>query len=448
MDVVHRTIRINGIDMHVAEAGEGPLVLLLHGFPELWYSFRHQLGALAHAGYRTVAPDQRGYGATDAPAAVHDYTLMHLAGDIVGLLHALGEDSAVVVGQDWGSPVATTLALFRPDLVRGLVMLRTPYFPRGDTDFLSELTAQLGPDNYQVFFQEPGMAEAALEADVRATVLGSLLGISGEAAEVHTTTEVDGTTAMPDHSDTVLPGWLSEEDVDYYTAEFSRTGYRGALNWYRNHRQNWEYMSAWHQAPIRVPAMFVGGDRDPVLNWPGTRGLVDTLGDRLVTCAPRSSSRAVVTGSLRNDRSRPTTSCWSSWSGSEGRHCSPPARRCDSDYGSESYEGVSRPGLCGGGSMPGTPPSVTCSVHSVPDQYRLSCRPEGSISQPAGIPVNLMSAGDRPTSSGTGPREVGSVKEAVEGAPPRWPRWRRCEESARIANRPKKSTRAMEEPWP
>lgn len=152
MEIIHRTIRTNGIDLHLAEAGEGPLVILLHGFPELWYSFRHQLGALAEAGYRAVAPDQRGYGATDAPSAVHDYTLMHLAGDIVGLFDALDEDSAVVVGQDWGSPVATTLALFRPDLVRGLVMLSTPYFPRGDTDFLSELTAQLGPDNYQVFF--------------------------------------------------------------------------------------------------------------------------------------------------------------------------------------------------------------------------------------------------------------------------------------------------------
>ena len=203
---------------------------------------------------------------------------MHLAGDIVGLLHALDEDCAVVVGQDWGSPVATTLALFRPDLVRGLVMLSTPYFPRGDTDFLSELTSKLGPDNYQVFFQEPGVAETAFEADVRATVVGALLGISGEAVEMHNTTEVDGTKAMPDHSDKVLPKWLSEADVDYYTAEFSRTGYRGALNWYRNHRQNWEYMSAWHQAPIKVPAMFVGGDRDPVLHWPGTLALVKQIG--------------------------------------------------------------------------------------------------------------------------------------------------------------------------
>ena len=281
MDITHRTIHTNGIEMHVAEAGEGPLVLLLHGFPELWYSFRHQLGALAAAGYRAVAPDLRGYGTTDAPSAVHEYTLLHLAGDIVGQLRALEEDSAVVVGQDWGSPLATTVALFRPDLVRGLAMLSTPYFPRGDTDFLSELTAKLGPDNYQVFFQEPGLAEAAFEANVRVTVLGALLGISGEAAEVHTTAEVDGTT-MPDHSDKVLPGWLSEADVDYYTVEFSRTGYRGALNWYRNHRQNWEYMAAWHQAPIKVPAMFVGGDRDPVLNWPGTRALVDTLGHRLI----------------------------------------------------------------------------------------------------------------------------------------------------------------------
>jgi pimeloyl-ACP methyl ester carboxylesterase len=161
-------------------------------------------------------------------------------------------------------------------------MLSTPYFVRGDTDFLSDLTTQLGPDNYQVFFQEPGVAEAAFEADVRATVLGALLGISGEAAEVHTTTEVDGTSTMPDHSGKELPGWLSQADVDFYVAEFSRTGYRGPLNWYRNHQENWEYMSAWHHAPIKVPALFVGGDRDPVLNWPGTRALVDSLGDHLI----------------------------------------------------------------------------------------------------------------------------------------------------------------------
>jgi pimeloyl-ACP methyl ester carboxylesterase len=268
--------------MHVAEAGSGPLVLLLHGFPELWYSFRHQIEPLATAGYHVVVPDQRGYGETDAPRDVDDYTLLHLAGDVVGLIDAMGESQCVLVGQDWGSPVATAVALFRPDLVRGIALLSTPYFPRGDVDFLTELTDKLGDGNYQTFFQEPGVAESVLDADVRATVLGSLLGISGDAVEVHTTADIDSSAGMPSYDETNLPEWLTTADVDYYTEQFTRTGYRGGLNWYRNHPANWELMAAWHQAPIHAPAMFVGGDRDPVLNWPGSRELVAGLGDRLL----------------------------------------------------------------------------------------------------------------------------------------------------------------------
>jgi pimeloyl-ACP methyl ester carboxylesterase len=275
--ITHRTVTTNGISMHVAEAGQGPLVLLLHGFPELWFSFRHQLEMLADAGYRAVAPDLRGYGQTDAPAAVDQYTLLHLAGDVVGLLAALDEQECVVVGHDWGSPLATALTLFRPDLVRGMVLLSTPYFPRGEVDFLTELTAKLGEGNYQVWFQEPGAAEAALEADVAATVKASILAIAGDAEDVHSTTDLDTTAGMPTYGEDGLPGWLAQEDLDYYIQEFSRTGYRGALNWYRNHVPNWELMAAWHQAPIMAPSLFVSGDRDPVLNWPGSDELLVTM---------------------------------------------------------------------------------------------------------------------------------------------------------------------------
>ena len=172
MTITHRSITTNGITMHVAEAGEGPLVLLLHGFPELWYSYRHQLEALAAAGFHAVAPDQRGYGTTDSPDEVGQFTMLHLVGDVVGLLAALGEEHCVVVGHDWGSPVAANLAVLRPDLVRGVVLLSVPYLPRGDTDVLTALTGLLGPTNYQVYFQEPGVAEAALEANVHDSMLG------------------------------------------------------------------------------------------------------------------------------------------------------------------------------------------------------------------------------------------------------------------------------------
>ena len=280
--IAHRMVHVNGIDVHIAEAGEGPLVLLLHGFPELWYSFRHQIVPLARAGYHVVAPDLRGYGGSDAPAEVEQYTLLHIGGDVVGLIEALGGAPCVLVGQDWGSPAATATALFRPDLVRGIVLLSTPYTPRGDVDFLTDLTQRLGPDNYQVFFQEPGVAEAVLEADVRSTVVGSLIGVSGDAPQVHTTTGIDPDAPLPVLTPGALPAWLAEADVDVYCAAFTRTGYRGALNWYRNHRANWELMAPWHLAPVTAPSMFVGGERDPVLNWPGFRQLVDELGDRFM----------------------------------------------------------------------------------------------------------------------------------------------------------------------
>src|SRR5579864_7183458 len=161
--VQHRTVETNGIRMHVVEAGTGPLVLLLHGFPESWYSWRHQLAALADAGFHAVAPDQRGYGQTERPEPIEAYSMFHLVGDVIGLLDALGEPRAVVVGHDWGAPVAWNTALFRPDRVRGVIGLSVPYRPRGTRPPLAIYRAALGDRFYQVYFQEPGMAEAGFE---------------------------------------------------------------------------------------------------------------------------------------------------------------------------------------------------------------------------------------------------------------------------------------------
>lgn len=277
--ITHRNVEANGINIHIAEAGEGPLVLLLHGFPELWYSYRHQLEALAAAGYHAVAPDMRGYGRTDAPADISQYAMPRLAGDVIGVVNALGGERFAVVGHDWGSPVAATLGLFRPDLVRGVALLSVPYLPRGDADVLTSLTALLGPDNYQVYFQEPGVAEKALEADVRASVLSTLIGASGDAPEVNLMDHVDPTTLWGDHSSDPLPAWLTEEDVDYYTSEFQRTGYAGALNWYRTSKLNWELMAAWHNAPLTPPSLYVAGSKDLVVNWPGFADVIPMLRD-------------------------------------------------------------------------------------------------------------------------------------------------------------------------
>src|SRR6266545_765143 len=170
IDVTHRTLEMNGFRMHVAEQGTGPLVILCHGFPESWYSWRHQLAALAEAGFHAVAPDMRGYGQTDRPEAIDQYTLLHLVGDMVGLVDALGGESAVIAGHDWGAPVAWHAALLRPDRFRAVVGLSVPFRPRGPVPPTSVMPRTTEAQFYQLYFQEPGVAEAEFERDPRATV--------------------------------------------------------------------------------------------------------------------------------------------------------------------------------------------------------------------------------------------------------------------------------------
>src|ERR1700730_9481702 len=179
--ISHRFIQTNGIKMHVAEQGSGPLVLLCHGFPESWYSWRHQLNALAAAGYHAVAPDQRGYGQTDRPDGADKYTILHLVGDLVGLLDALGEATAVVAGHDWGAPVAWNAALMRPDRFRAVAGMSVPYAPRGPVSILEIMRQFAGEKFYMVYFQQPGVAEAELERDVRSSLVKILYAASGDA---------------------------------------------------------------------------------------------------------------------------------------------------------------------------------------------------------------------------------------------------------------------------
>ena len=266
-----RHVDLDGLRMRVLEAGEGPLVVLLHGFPELGYSYRHQVTALAEAGYRAVAPDLRGYGGTDVPHDAIAYVQPRLAGDVIRLIQTLGAEQAVVVGHDWGSPLAANVALFRPDLVRGVALLSVPYTPRGERDLLSNLETLLGPHNYQSYFQTDA-AQRELEADPRRTMLASLLGISGDRqAGTGLDSAEQGWLAMMGELPDTLPDWLTEDDVEVYATEFARTGFLGALSWYRVSRANWELLAPWHHAPLRQPTLFVGGDRDPVLAWPAMR---------------------------------------------------------------------------------------------------------------------------------------------------------------------------------
>lgn len=263
-----RTIETNAVRMRIAEEGSGPLVLLLHGFPESWYSWRHQLSALAAAGFHAVAPDQRGYGGTDAPAAIDSYDIFHLVDDQVGLLDALGEKTAVVVGHDWGSPVAWHCALLHPERFRAVAALSVPYVGRSPAPPLAIFRMMAG-DNffYIVYFQEPGVAERELEADVRSTMLRFLYAASGDVTEPLDFRQKPKDAKFLDGLPTpkTLPAWLSEADLDYFTGELQRTGFRGGLNWYRNFDRNWELTPHLADAKISQPALFIAGERDGVL---------------------------------------------------------------------------------------------------------------------------------------------------------------------------------------
>jgi len=290
-EIRHRFVETNGIRMHIAEAGDGPLVVMCHGFPESWYSWRHQLVALADAGYHAVAPDMRGYGQTDAPEPIEQYTLLHLVGDVIGLLDALEAPTAVIVGHDWGAPVAWHAALFRPDRFRGVVALSVPFTSRNPVRPTTVMPQTEAAQFYQLYFQTPGVAETEFERDVRYTFRCFLYSGSGDVPRATSGEEALST----DNRDTVgmvprrggfltrmmnpnsLPSWLTEGDIDFYTKEFTRTGFRGGLNWYRNIDRNWELLAPFAGALVTVPALYVAGERDLVVRFPGMAQLIPNL---------------------------------------------------------------------------------------------------------------------------------------------------------------------------
>ncbi|WP_404326672.1 alpha/beta fold hydrolase [Aerophototrophica crusticola] len=250
-------VEANGIRIHYLELGEGPPVLLCHGWPELAYSWRRQMKPLAQAGYRVVAPDMRGFGLTDAPDDLYAYGMLHKVGDMVALVGALGADSAVVVGHDWGAPVAWHCALYRPDLFRGVAGLSVPYSPRGSQS-LPSLLGKMGLTRfYMMYFQEPGVAEADLERDPYQVQRRLLVGASGYGVKHGKSWPAIippgmGLLDASPEADT-LPDWLSEEDLDTYGKTYARTGYRGGLNWYRNMDRDWELNAPWAGAPSPSP---------------------------------------------------------------------------------------------------------------------------------------------------------------------------------------------------
>jgi pimeloyl-ACP methyl ester carboxylesterase len=271
--VGHETLHAGGIDVHLASAGpvDGPPVLLLHGFPELWFSWRHQLTALAAAGYRVLAPDLRGVGGTVAPADVDTYDLLHLTRDAIGVLDALHLERAVLVGHDWGAPPAWWAAAIHPKRVHAVAGLSVPFLPRAPAPPVPLLREHLGEDFYLVHFQEPGVAEEMLSRDVRRTLA--------------TTKQWSRSWGEQTGDHPPCPPFMTEEELGVFVDAYTRTGFTGGLNWYRNLDRNQVVMEQWDGVHVTVPALFVQGSRDPVRKFmpaSAMEGLVDDLRTEIV----------------------------------------------------------------------------------------------------------------------------------------------------------------------
>ncbi|PSS28836.1 Lipid-phosphate phosphatase [Actinidia chinensis var. chinensis] len=271
--IEHRIVSVNGINMHVAEKGQkGPVVLFLHGFPELWYTWRRQIPAFAALGYRAVAPDLRGYGESDAPADADRYTCLHVVGDLVALLDSLGADQAFVVGHDWGALIAWYLCQFRPDRVRAFVSLTVPFRPRHPKMRpIETVRAAFGEEYYMCRFQKPGEIEAEIAMYGTAQVLKKILTDRKPGPPCLPKENPFGIT--PDASPT-LPFWFAEDDLKYYTDKFEQKGFTGGLNYYRALDLNWELTAPWTGAQVKVPVKFIVGDLDMIYTTPGMKEYV------------------------------------------------------------------------------------------------------------------------------------------------------------------------------
>ena len=279
------SVKTNGIQLRVALAGKGPLVVLVHGWPESWYSWRHQIPALAQAGYRVAAPDVRGYGGSDKPAPIEAYSIKEMCADIAGLIEGLGEREAILIGHDWGAPIVWNTTLFHPQKVRAVAGLSVPFTGRGPAPRI-QLFRTIYKDRffYQIYFQEVGVAEAELEADPRKSLSIVYYGASGEGTKAGVRNVKKGPDAklldgmkVPDP----LPAWLTEADLDYYVGEFKRSGFRGPLNRYRTSELDFAQLEAVADRRIEQPTAFIAGKLDPVLTFLPGIDLVANMRERV-----------------------------------------------------------------------------------------------------------------------------------------------------------------------
>src|SRR3954452_10328627 len=288
-----REVDAGGLRMQVADAGKGPPGVLLHGFPELWYSWRHQLRDLAGAGFHAIAPDMRGYGGTDRPGRIEDYDVVSLTGDVAALMSGVGHERFAGVGHDWGAAAGGEPPRRPPDRVTAVAGLSVPFVPRPPAPPLPILRRHIGDDFYMVWFQEPGVAEAALERDVLRTLRSTEVWDAKWA-----TRDDDPRPPRP-------PFW-TEDDEELYVSTFSRTGFSGGLNWYRNLDRNWELTEDVGDRRIEQPALFLTGSRDPVRRFMPAEAMdgwltdlresivVDGAGHWVQQQAPEAVSQALV----------------------------------------------------------------------------------------------------------------------------------------------------------
>lgn len=263
-----RMIDAGEVRLRTAVEGEGPLVLFVHGFPESWYSWRHQLGPVAAAGFTAAAIDVRGYGGSDKPQPVEAYAMERIVGDLVGVADALSPGApAILVGHDWGAPIVWNSALTRPDRFHAVAGLSVPWTgipKRPFTETFRAFFTSQGRFFYQEWFQAEGPAEAEIEADVRGALRKFYYAISGDAPPGTWPEKSANATLLEGMVDPgTFPAWLTDADLDYYVAEFEASGLRGPLNRYRNHERDWAWQQAWKDARIEQPALFIGGTKDP-----------------------------------------------------------------------------------------------------------------------------------------------------------------------------------------
>lgn len=264
-----RYVETNGIRMAVYDQGKGVPVVMCHGFPELAYSWRHQIPAIANAGFHAIAPDQRGYGLTDRPPAIEDYDIHHLTGDLVGMLDAMKIDKAVFVGHDWGGFVVWHMPLLHPNRVAGVIGVNTPFLPRAPMDPIALMRAAYGEDMYIVYFQKPGVADAALGKDVAKTLrlFYRKSGMTIEEFDKRPAEERNlALVRALELDESLWPGkvLLSAEELDTYAKAFTRTGFTGGINWYRNFTRNWQTTEGIAQK-VNVPCLMVMAENDIVL---------------------------------------------------------------------------------------------------------------------------------------------------------------------------------------